>query len=595
MNPMLIQRLVAIAETADVAGHGNKEPIYQAACEELQMSRATLLKKLNAVRLKKVRKQRADAGETALTRDEAVTISGTLMETIRGTGKRTMSVEKAIDSLRDNGFIQAEKVDQKTGEISLLSTSAISRALKQYKLHPDQLRTPAPAQQLASLHPNHVWQLDASICVLYYLKNPDKRVRGDTGLRIMDEREYNKNKPANVAKVVNDRVWSFEGTDHTTGWIYLEYRFGGETTENFTSVLINMMQERGGADVLHGVPHILFTDPGAALKSPTMANLCQALGIRLISHKARNARATGSVEKARDILERDFEHGLRFFRVENIDELNRLARSWRMKFNRTTVHSRYNMTRTDKWLLITEQQLIKAPPVEVCREAAVSAPVSCKVDTFLRIRFRKRQFDVSAVPDIHVGDSLLVARNIYRDDQAQVVLTGEDGFKTFFLVDEVMKDEHGFAVNAPVIGQEFRALPPSITERNKDEVEQRVYGTQSKEETEAAKKAKAVPFGGRFNPYLDIERDDHPAYLPKRGQTAEVRHPRIEQRPLTPVEAAKALRERFAARNQTWTAGHFRQLVQLYPAGVPEEQLDEAVDALMTPVSGNVINIVNGN
>ena len=63
------------------------------------------------------------------------------------------------------------------------------------------------------------------------------------------------------------------------------------------------------------------------------------------------------------------------------------------------------------------------------------------------------------------------------------------------------------------------------------------------EETEAAKKDKALPFGGRFNPYLDIERDDHPTYLPKRGQASDVRGPRIEQRPLTHVEAAKALRE----------------------------------------------------
>jgi hypothetical protein len=107
-----------------------------------------------------------------------------------------------------------------TGEIVPLSASAIIRALRQYRLHPDQLRAPAPAVQLASRHPNHVWQLDASICVLYYLKNPAKGVKGDTGLRIMDEKEFNKNKPANVAKVVNDRVWSFEGTDHTTGWIY---------------------------------------------------------------------------------------------------------------------------------------------------------------------------------------------------------------------------------------------------------------------------------------------------------------------------------------------------------------------------------------
>lgn len=103
-------------------------------------------------------------------------------------------------------------------------------------------------------------------------------------------------------------------------------------------------------------------------------------------------------KKARDILERDFEHGLRFCRVESIDELNRLARLWRMKFNRTAIHSRYGMARTDKWLLITEEQLVKAPSVEVCREAAVSAPVSCKVDSFVRVRFRGRQYDVSAVP-----------------------------------------------------------------------------------------------------------------------------------------------------------------------------------------------------
>jgi hypothetical protein len=44
MNPVLTQRLVAIAEAASAAGHGNKEAVYQAACEELCMSRATLLK-----------------------------------------------------------------------------------------------------------------------------------------------------------------------------------------------------------------------------------------------------------------------------------------------------------------------------------------------------------------------------------------------------------------------------------------------------------------------------------------------------------------------------------------------------------------------
>ncbi|MDI0399479.1 hypothetical protein QIV92_24340 [Raoultella ornithinolytica] len=35
---------------------------------------------------------------------------------------------------------------------------------------------------------------------------------------------------------------------------------------------------------------------------------------------------------------------------------------------------------------ITEEQLVKAPSVEVCREAAVSAPVGW-VDSFIRVRF----------------------------------------------------------------------------------------------------------------------------------------------------------------------------------------------------------------
>jgi hypothetical protein len=53
-----------------------------------------IAQKLNAVRLQKPRKQRSDAGDSALTREEAMTISGTLMETIRGTGKRTSAWKK---------------------------------------------------------------------------------------------------------------------------------------------------------------------------------------------------------------------------------------------------------------------------------------------------------------------------------------------------------------------------------------------------------------------------------------------------------------------------------------------------------------------
>ncbi|WP_096978270.1 DDE-type integrase/transposase/recombinase [Escherichia coli] len=597
MNPALTQRLVSIAAAADAAIHGEKEAVYRAACEELQMSRATLLKKLKGVRMSKPRKQRSDAGKTTLTHDEMLTISGAWLASPRpGNGKKGYSLEDIVDGLRDNGLIIAGRTDTETGEFFPLSIDAISRALRQHRMHPDQLRAPSPALELASLHPNHVWQLDASICVLYYLKNPAKKAQGDTGLRVMSAAEFNKNKPRNLDRIVNDRVWSFEITDHTTGWIYVEYRFGGESAVNFLEVMINAMQERGGADVLHGVPKILFTDPGSALVSASLLNMCRAMGICTIQHKAHNARATGSVEKARDIIERKFEGGLRFLRVDDIDELNRLARLWRMKFNRTAIHSRHCMSRTDAWLRITEEQLVKAPAPEICRELAISLPEERTVTGKLRVPFRGKEYDVSDVPGVFVGDKVMVARNPWSDEEARVVIINDEGFETFHVINAIQKDElWQYSTSAPVIGEEYRQLPETVTRTNRDEVEQHTYGTASREETDAAKKDKALPFGGRFNPYLDIERDEHPAYLPKRGQASDVRRPRTEQRPMTHVEAAKALRDKFIADGLTWTPEHYRQLTAQYPDGVPEAALDEVMATLTTPARSSVISIVNGN
>lgn len=243
MNAALNQRLMHYADAARLAGHGRKEAIYKAACEELRMSRATLLKKLKAFQPAAQRKQRADAGCSALTREEALTISGVWLESRRNNDKRLYSLESVVKALRTNGMIMAGRTDEETGEFFPLSTDAISRALRSYRLHYDQLQHPTPSLELKSLHPNHVWQIDASICVLYYLKNPNKKAKGDTGLRIMDRDTFYKNKPKNLDRIVNDRVWSFELIDHTTNWIYVEYRFGGESADNFLNVMINAMQE----------------------------------------------------------------------------------------------------------------------------------------------------------------------------------------------------------------------------------------------------------------------------------------------------------------------------------------------------------------
>ncbi|EHD22622.1 MULTISPECIES: DDE-type integrase/transposase/recombinase [Brenneria] len=589
MSAALTERLVAVARTARQAGHGERGAIYDAACMELGLSRATLLRKLKEVAVTDKRKKRTDAGQSALTRDEAAMISATLMEATRKNGKRLYSIADAVETLRANDMITAGRMVSETGEFLPLSETAISRALRNYGLHPDQLNQPAPVTELASLHPNHVWEIDASLCTLYYLSN------GHKGLQVMDSARFYKNKPANLARITSDRVWSYEITDHTSGWIYVEYVMGAESGENLCSVLINAMQERGGADVLHGVPKLLYLDPGSANTAGMTKNLCRALGIELIAHKAHAARSTGSVEKARDIIERKLEPGLKFQPVYSLEELNTLAQKWRSHFNATAVHSRHGRPRTDVWLTITTKQLIKAPSVEICRELAVATPEERKVTPKLRVSFRGIEYDVSTVPGVMVGEKLLITRNPWRTDAAQVVLTGEDGHDTFFLVDEVTKNEFGFADSAAVIGERYKSHADTPAQTATKEIEQLVTGTDNATDAAAVRKAKALPFGGKLDPYKHIDDNTLPTFMPRRGRVSEVRGPRVEQRPLTHVEAAKALREQFAARNQTWTADHYRQLSALYPNGVQEARLDEVADALLTPVSGNAINIVNGN
>lgn len=580
MRGAAAERLIAAAQAARQAAHGEKERIYAAACADLGISRATLGRKLKEMTVTTPRKKRSDAGKTALTREEAITISGAIMKSARKNDKRPLfAIGEAVDALRADGKIMAASVDEETGEVRYLSCSAISRAMYQYGVHPEQLLAPAPATQLASLHPNHVWQLDASLCVLYYLK---PSADGGNGLNVMPEKEFNKNKPRNLARIASNRVWSYEITDHTSGWIYVEYVMGAESGENLCNTLINAMQERGGADVMHGVPKILFTDPGAANLSAMAKNLCLALGIRQIAHAPGKARATGQVENARNLIQNSFESGLRFRPVRDIDALNEHAAKWRAWYNRDRIHSRHGKTRTDCWLTITEDQLVKAPPVEVCRQMAVFAPKSRQVSIYQTISFEGKEYDVSSVPGVMVHEKLLVTLNPWCKDSVQIVMTGEDGRDTYHVCPVVERSENGYRIDAPVIGESYFRPADTPAQKALQEIETLVSGTESQKEQTASQRKKQIPFDGQFNPFKRAEESYQtaPTYLPRRGTEHTLSAPKVEYPPLTHVEAAKQIKTRIESAGQEWTADKFAWLQQRYPESVPQDQLDNIVAEL---------------
>ncbi|WP_236095552.1 transposase family protein [Pseudomonas aeruginosa] len=499
VSAVITQRLVDLDRQLQSAGHGQRTALCKAAAKDLGLSLGSLYRKLKDVQVRVPSKRRRDAGQSGLARDEALVICTTLIHSARHTEKRLYSIADAVEDLRASGLIRAETVDKRTGEIRPMSISAISRALYRYQLHPNQVLAPAPVTELRSLHPNHVWQIDASLCVLYYLKSgPDPRTNG---LQVMNREEFYKNKPKNLDRVAADRVWSYEITDHYTGWIYVRYVMGAESGENFCTVLIEAMQERGGADMLHGVPHILMMDPGSANISAMSKNLCYSLGIEVIVHAPGAARVTGSVENARNIIERKFESKLRFEPVNDLDELNAKAKKWRAHFNATAVHSRHKRTRSDLWMTIQADQLIKAPSVELCRELAVKAPEYRKVTPKLRVSFGGREYDISVVPDVNVNDRVLIARNPWREDAVQLVTVNSEGRQVFYVLPLIEKDAAGYSVNAPVVGQQFNNPRETPAQKARKAVDQLAFGVESEAEVKAARKAKAVPFGGKFKPF----------------------------------------------------------------------------------------------
>ena len=570
LNPATTTRLVQVAVACAAAPSGGKQAIYAAACSELGISLPTLHRHLKKVCVKPTRKQRSDAGDVLLTRDDAIALSAVLMTSQRKTGKRLLAIGPAVDMLRANGEIKAEHLDAETGELKRLSDSAIARALRHYGLHPDQLNRPAPAVELKSLHPNHVWQIDASLCVLYYLNQSSSK---DAGLQVMDRSVFYKNKPANLKRIEADRVWSYEVTDHNSGAIFVNYVMGAESSANLADSFIKCTQMRPG-DPMHGVPNILMMDMGSANTSGLFANLARRLQVKLIAHSPGNARATGQVENARNLIETSFESGLRLMPVANLDELNHQAQRWARWYNGNKIHSRHGKTRYDQWNTILESQLRIAPPAELCYELLTATPELRQVTDKLRVSFKGQEYDVSGVHQVMIGEKLHITRNPYVEGACLVLLKGADGHELLHTAPLVAKDDAGFSEHANVIGEDYSRPADTLLDTNRKMVERFAYDATTDEEAAAKRKAGVTPMSSRIDPYKVIDQTPERSYLPKRGAdvvpavtTSSTPAP---DRLLTIFEVATVL----VNNGMDMSRERRQQIGAWYPGGVPESELD---------------------
>lgn len=232
---------------------------------------------------------------------------------------------------------------------------------------------------------------------------------------------------------------------------------------------------------------------------------------------------------------------------------------------------------------IKPEQLRIAPPAEVCREMAISAPELRKVNTLLQVSYRGALYDVRNVPDVMVNEKLLITRNPWRDgESAQAVLRDENGHQTLYVIERLDRDEYGFIEGAAVLGEEHKRHAETPAQVTRKLLEQLATGTDSEEAAAKARKAKVTPFGNTIDPHKHLTDTSLPTYLPKRGTELETRVTvaTVEIKPLTVIEAAKALRARMGS---AWNAEHLATLKADYPNGVPEAELDAIHTRLTAP------------
>jgi hypothetical protein len=368
--------------------------------------------------------------------------------------------------------------------------------LRQRGMNSVSLKTPPPRIQMRSLHPNHVHQLDASVCIQYYLA-PGKP------LEILPENIFYKNKFENYMKVKR-KIIRWVLTDHYSGSIYVKYyQSKGERSDDLFDFLCSAWGIKHEKYPFRGVPQLLMMDAGAANTSKAIIEFLKRLDVHIPPSMPENPARNGSVEKAQDIVERKFESRLKFQPASSIEELNAAAHDWAAWFNATKKHSRHDMTRTGCWLRVSKEQLRELPAREILVDLFANPEEERTVTSRYSISYRGKEYDLRHLQDIHPNAKVKVILRPYNWPEVGVYWYDKE-----YSIKPISTIDCNFREDAAIIGQEYKSMPETLTQQAIKRAGNLAYGDE---------RAKGqVPLGGItvFNHQLDKIGHD---YLPRTG------------------------------------------------------------------------------
>lgn len=605
----LREQLKVIALALDSLPTREKTETAERYASDLGISKSTLYRWLRKeVGRESGRKKRSDAGTTYVPEESLEFVAALQKTSRRKNGKLVLRVATAASVAIQHGL------DIRVG------TAQIRRLLKDRGLDAEQQGRDSPHVTMRSLHPNHVHMVDPSLCLLYYTPDGQQHI-------VREDVAY-KNKPDAILKV-RLKVWRYVLTDHYSHWIFVRYfEARGETQDSLFRFLMEAWQQREGR-TFHGVPKALMMDPGSANTAYAIRNLCDALEVKLLINQPGQPRAKGSVEVAQNIVETHFESLLKFQPVTNVAELNAACDAWCVAWNSNLIRGfdsrlkREGMTqaaaRNDLWLRIQPAELRLCPPLNVCAMLMRGATAERQVSNGLTIRYRHpqapttRTYDLRNVRELRAGEKVTVRPLVYGNEAVIVEFERYDGTKHSYRIEAAREyDSAGFAVDAPVIGEEYKALPTHEFQADGQRLDELAYGIdgdgviRNRAEIEMAKKdAKVKPFahlndGLGLRPLDALKGIAPPTYLPKKGTALTpkiapvkpLQSVELEQTGgalcvpsaatldesatrLTHLQMAKRLR---AELGEAWTSARYEEITAAYPQGVTYEEMPAVIE-----------------
>lgn len=581
LAPDTLQALMDLRDRAAAAPHGERTALVHRFAQSIGRSPATVYRWLkDHAGYSVTRKKRSDAGQTRLPKEVLEFVAAAKKEGVRGNGKATVPTAVAMNLAHANGIVVP------------VSEGRVNALLRRARMDVAAQSAARSHVTLRSLHPNHVHQIDPSLCLLYYTPR---------GQAIMRDEEFYKNKPASMEKV-RMKVWRYVRYDHASATV--DVRYFEAAGENQLSLFEFLMYTWGRQDgrLSYGVPKLLLWDKGSANTSRAICRLLDALGVEHQTHATGHAWAKGGVEQANNLVETHFESRLRFEPVQSVAQLNEAAARWARDFNANAIPhvdsrivraSGVPMVRDDLWQLIlrTPEALVELPAREVCRWFLTGREIT-RVVRDLAVSFahpelkRSARYDLSAWADF-VGNGqavtlspLLAAEGAVRVEiprvgDAPLIVTAQP---------ERDFDEFGRVLAAPVIGEEYARAPISATESAANRLAAAAWGEGVNAEGAEKKRAgQARPFA-HFNDGKGLVAHSQlgEAQLPQRILPAptEVRTAQVQQAQaafasvaLSIPEAVRAIRSRLGAATP---ADLYTQLKRQFPDGnVPQTWADD--------------------